>query len=72
MTVMPLHPAQWLDIVVAVLLADGLLYTLRSGLHFIARRNRNKVVVRRVTEMRPAALDGYRAAVKEGVRAPLG
>lgn len=67
-----LHPIAWPDLIIAVLLAEGLLYTLRAGLHFVSRRNQQAQVAQRLEEMRPAALDQYRIRSKESVNAPLG
>lgn len=56
-----MHPIQWPDIIIGVLLAEGMLWLLRSALKFVGRHNRNEKVVQRVNEMRPAPLDNYRA-----------
>jgi len=69
---MTIHPILWPDIILGVLIAEAILHTTRTVLHHISTRSRNQTIAQRVNEMRPAALDGYRAAVKEGVRAPLG
>jgi len=66
------HPNLWPDIIIGVLIGEGLLISLRSLLHYISNRNRNKIIAARVGAMRPGSLDNYRAAVKEHVRAPLG
>jgi hypothetical protein len=67
-----MHPNQWPDLIIGFLIADGILYSLRSVLHFISRRNRNIQIAARVEHMRPAALDNYRATQERGARAPLG
>ena len=69
---MNLHPILWPDIILGVLIAEAILHTTRTVLHNISRKSRNHMIAQRVQEMRPAALDGYRAAVKENVHAPLG
>jgi hypothetical protein len=66
------HPNLWPDIIIGVLIGEGFLISIRALLHYISRRNRNQQIAARVEAMRPAALDNYRAAVKEHVRAPLG
>ena len=66
------HPNLWPDIIIGVLIGEGFLISIRAVLHYISRRNRNEQIAARVEAMRPAALDNYRAAVKEHVRAPLG
>jgi len=67
-----MHPILWPDIIIGVLVAEGILYTLRSALHFISRRKQGQQIAQRVADMRPAALDNYRVLSKESVRAPLG
>jgi hypothetical protein len=67
-----IHPMQWPDIIIGFLIAEGFLIGLRSVLHAISNKNHNKQIAQRVQEMRPAALDQYRAAQNRDVRAPLG
>jgi len=67
-----LHPLQWPDLIVGFLLAEGILYSLRSVLHFISRRNRNLHIAQRVEQMRPAALDNYRLRQERDTHSPLG
>jgi len=67
-----IHTNLWPDIIIGVLIGEGFLISLRSLLHYISNRNRNKIIAARVEAMRPGSLDNYRAAVKEHVRAPLG
>jgi hypothetical protein len=69
---MTLHPLQWPDLIIAVLLAEGLLWTLRSSIYFVVRKKQNQQVMERVERMRPGALDNYRAAQEKDVHAPLG
>jgi hypothetical protein len=66
------HPISLVDIILGVLIADGLLYALRAGLHLVSRRRNNKVVAQRVESMRPAALDSYRVRQERDPHAPLG
>jgi len=66
-----MHPIQWPDIIIGVLIAEGLLHTIRSLVHFISRKQHNTQVMERI-EQRSAALDQYRVMSKESVRAPLG
>jgi hypothetical protein len=58
--------------VCGVILADGFLYGVRAILHYISRRNNNMIIANRVQQMRPAALDQYRAGQDRGSHAPLG
>ncbi len=67
-----IHPMQWPNIIIGVLLAEGLLIAFRSSIHAISNRNRNQHIFNRVNDMRPAALDGYRARQEHDVHAPLG
>jgi hypothetical protein len=67
-----IHPNQWPDLIIGFLLAEGFLIGLRSVLHAISNKNRNKQIAQRVQEMRPGTLDNYRAAQNRDVRAPLG
>jgi hypothetical protein len=67
-----IHPIQWLDIIIGVLIAEGFLIGLRSVLHAISNKNRNLQIAQRVSEMRPAALDQYRISQQKDTHAPLG
>ena len=67
-----IHPMQWPDIILGVLIAEGFLYSVRSILHYISNRSRNLQITQRVEEMRPGALDSYRYATKDTGNAPLG
>jgi len=67
-----MHPILWPDIIIGVLLAEGIFHSIRAILHHISDRRHHQQIAQRVSDMRPAALDNYRAAVRENVRAPLG
>lgn len=69
---MILHPMHWPDVIVAVMLAEGFLWLFRSTVHYVSRRRKQIQIAERVQQMRPGALDNYRAAQERGVRAPLG
>ncbi len=63
------HPLSILDVVIGVLIADGLLYSFRFLLHRFAHR--------RIAEPSPVhntqgALDGYRFQSRTVERTPLG
>lgn len=67
-----IHPMTWPDIIIGLLIAEGILYSLRQSLHFIVRRKQNQQVMERVERMRPAALDNYRAMQQGRSHEPLG
>jgi hypothetical protein len=67
-----MHPMAWPDITIGVLLAEGFLYSLRTTLHYISRKNRNKAIAQRINDMRPAALDSYRFRQEHDRHAPQG
>jgi len=64
-----MHPIQWPDIIIGVLLAEGFLYTLRSTIHFISRKQHNTHVM---YAQRQAALDSYRSMQQGRTHEPLG
>jgi hypothetical protein len=66
------HPMAWPDIIIGVLIAEGLLYSLRTILQYLARRGRNQMVAQRLNDMRPAALDSYRFRQEHDRHAPQG
>jgi hypothetical protein len=70
---MTLHPILWPDIIIAVLLAEGLLWISRSALYFFSNRRKNQLIVERAQrEIKLAALDSYRAMNPGRGHEPLG
>jgi hypothetical protein len=67
-----IHPIQWPDIIVGVLIAEGFIYMLRATLHYLANKKRNHLVAQRVGEMRPGTLDNYRSSQSWSNNAPRG
>ncbi len=67
-----LHPILWPDLIIALLIAEGIFHSTRAILHHISDRRNNQLIAQRVADMRPAVLDNYRVLSKESVRAPLG
>jgi len=69
---MSVHPILWPDIILGVLIAEAILHTTRTVLHHISTKSRNNMIAQRVNDMRPAALDTYRARQERDLHAPLG
>ena len=68
-----MHPILWPDIIVGVVIAEGILWTLRSALYFISDKRKNqKIVERAQREIKLAALDSYRAMQQGRSHEPLG
>jgi hypothetical protein len=69
---MVIHPILWPDIIIGFLIAETIFYTARATLHHLATTKRNHLVAQRAEQMRPAALDNYRAVQDKETHAPLG
>ena len=68
-----MHPILWPDIIIGVLIAEGILWTLRSALYFISdKRNNQKIVERARHDMKLAALDSYRSMQQGRTHEPIG
>jgi hypothetical protein len=68
-----MHPLLWPDIIIAVLLAEGIIWTLSSAMYFISNKRKNQQIVERAQrEVKLAALDSYRSMQHGRGHEPLG
>ena len=68
-----MHPILWPDIIIGVLIAEGIVWTLRSALYFLSDKRKNQKIVERARhDMKLAALYSYRAMQQGRTHEPLG